>query len=124
MENPVTVSDVEARWKSLSDAQKIVAQANLDDAWALLLHEVPDLEVNLTEGRVSEAVVRQVVCAAVLRVLKNPNGYKREEIDDYMRERAATTATGELFFTPEELARLIPDDEPSAAFTIRPYGFC
>lgn len=108
MPNPTTVTDLEARWRPLSTQETINAEAFLDDAWALLLSRRPNLEANLTAGTVSAADAVRVVSAMVLRVLKNPNGWEDEAIDDWRGKRAAVIASGELYVSTGELADLTP----------------
>ena len=70
----------------------------------------------------AEALVL-VLCAAVLRVLKNPDGKQREQLEDYSYQMADGAASGTLYLTDEELLVLRPSSpSPSGAFTIRPYG--
>lgn len=47
MPNPVAVADLVARWRPLSTAETALGQLLLDDAWALLLYKIPDLEARL-----------------------------------------------------------------------------
>ncbi len=108
MPNPATVPDLQDRWRPLSPQETVNAEAFLDDAWALLLDKRRTLEADVTAGTVSEANVRRVVCAMVLRVLKNPDGWEDESIDDWRGKRAAAVASGELHVTPSELATITP----------------
>lgn len=109
MTNPVVVvSDLEARWRPLSAQESTNALAFLDDAWAMLLSRRPDLESYITAGTVSDATVVRVVCAMVLRVMKNPDGYDSESLDDYTYRRNAVIASGLLHVTPDELGDLTP----------------
>jgi hypothetical protein len=51
MPNPAIVQDVEARFRPLTTAEQDIAQALLDDAWAVLLATVPTIESRLDSGR-------------------------------------------------------------------------
>lgn len=108
MTNPVVVADLEARWRPLSDQEQTNATAFLGDAWALLLSRRPDLEAYFAAGTISDATITRVVCAMVLRVMKNPDGYDSESVDDYSYRRNAVIASGLLHVTPDELADLTP----------------
>ena len=108
MVNPVQTSDIEARWRPLSAQETINAQAFLNDAWSLLLTRRPSLEDDLTAGTVTFGNVERVVCAMVLRVLKNPDGYVTEGVDDWSGTRSPDMASGALFVTPDELADITP----------------
>jgi hypothetical protein len=107
MANPVTVQDVENRWRPLSTDQAVVAQALLDDVWALAKREIPTLDASITAETIDIAIVRQVLCAAVLRVLKNPDGRTQEALDDYSYT-LGSGADGTLHLTEDDLVKLRP----------------
>lgn len=112
MANPVTVADLEARWRPLTFDEQIVAQSLLDDAWAVLAARLTTLDARVTTGAVAAGAVVAVVSAMALRVLRNPEGlvqYNRS-IDDYTEggRRADAVADGFLYATSAELALLRP----------------
>lgn len=108
MANPVTVGDVESRWRPLSIEESAVADTRIADAWNLLVLELPGLDANLTAGTVLASTVKMVVADMVIRHLKNPDGWLREAIDDWSGQRAASTADGALYVTNGELRYLQP----------------
>ncbi|MBA3781186.1 MAG: hypothetical protein H0X12_04940 [Nocardioides sp.] len=122
MPNPVTISDLEARWRPLSDLEPVNAAAFLEDAWAELLSRRPTLESDITAGTVTAANVIRVVSAMVLRVLKNPEGYDQESIDDWSGRRNALVADGILRITPEELAAITPGRATRRSVRLVVYG--
>lgn len=123
MANPVTLEDVIARWRPLSFDESVNAEAFLADAWALATLKIPELDARVTAETIDLSLVRMVICAAVLRVLKNPDGKQTEQLEDYRYTMAEGAASGTLFLTDEELLVLRPaSPSPSGAFTIRPYG--
>ncbi|MCB0966272.1 MAG: hypothetical protein KDB37_05505 [Ilumatobacter sp.] len=126
MANPATVNDVADRWRPLSADESVVALASLEDAWALATLEVPDLDARLTAdpAEIDPSIVRMVICAAVLRVLRNPDGKRQETIEDYSYTLAVGEGEpGSVYFTEAELTRLrARPPVPTGAFTIRPYG--
>ena len=67
-----------------------------------------DVEDDIADDADLEAAVIAVLAGAVLRVLKNPDGFKQEQLDDWAGTRDAATSAGALFFTDEELSGLIP----------------
>lgn len=104
-----TVTDLEERWRPLTDAERSVAQAVLTDAWeAVLLPQRPNLPAQVAAGVVSERTVRFVLCSMVLRVLRNPDGKVQESIDDYRYQRDAAVSSGSLYASVDELAMLAP----------------
>jgi len=122
MANPATVADIEARWRPLTAQETINAEALLDDAWAMLLSRRPNLEADITAGTVSEENVVRVICAVVLRVLRNPGGLLEEKVDDYSYRRDAATSTGGLYITDDELADLTPGRARHRSVRLVAYG--
>jgi hypothetical protein len=121
MPNPVVVPDLEARFRPLTDDEGAIAQALLDDAWAILLTQKPNLDAQLTAGDIAPEIVTFVVSAMVLRVLRNPNGVRQWSVGDYSETRDNTISGGSLYLTPDELGLLSPAGTGSgAAFTITP----
>lgn len=124
MENPVTVTDLEERWRPLTPAERVNAGALLADAWSLVTGPTgrSGLPADLDAGSVPVGSVVAVLSAAVLRVLRNPDGKVSETIDDYAYRRADGVSDGSLYLTADELARLTPAavDVTRGAFTIRP----
>jgi hypothetical protein len=107
MSNPVTTSDLAARLgRSLTPAETTLAQALLDDAWAILTARNTTIDARLTAATLDPALVRAVETAMVLRVLRNPDGKKQEAIDDYSWTRDTAISSGALYVSDEELALL------------------
>ena len=105
MPNPVTTSDIAARWRTLTTEETAVAQALLDDAWAILIARDPsiDTRVSADPPTLDAALVRAVVSAMVLRVLRNPDGKRQESIDDYSWTRDNSVSAGALYVSDDEL---------------------
>lgn len=122
MANPATVADVEARWRPLTAQETTNAEALLSDAWELLLGRRPTLEADLTAETISEGNVIRVICAMVLRVLRNPDGLSEEAIDDYRYKRDAILASGVLHVTPDELADVTPGRARRSSVRLVIYG--
>lgn len=110
MENPATHTDLIGRGYDVTNVG--VAQTWLDVAWRALRREVPSVEARLTDGTLEDADVIDVIAAAALRVLRNPEGVESEsgQIDDYTEAVKHTDATQDVYFTAAELRRLIPLD--------------
>lgn len=121
--NPVQVSDLEARWRPLSDAESTVAAALLADAWAIILNRFPDVEDRLvaSPATLTIAILEAVECAMVLRVLRNPDGKVQESIDDYAWTRDKSVAAGELYLSEREESILSPGGMAgNVAFSVMP----
>lgn len=108
MPNPTTTADLADRWRPLTTQETVNATAFLADAWAELLSRRPKIEADMTAGTVTTANVVRVVAAMVLRVLRNPEGYDQESIDDWSGRRSSLVADGILRITSEELASVTP----------------
>jgi hypothetical protein len=119
--NPVIVDDIEARFGSLTAAERSTAQALIDDAWAVLLTQVPNLETQIEAAAVSPGVVVFVVSSMVLRVLRNPSGIRSWSVDDYTETRDNTLSAGSLYASETEIALLSGVSASTRAFSIKPY---
>lgn len=106
MSNPVTPSDVAARWRPLTDAEIIQVGHLLDDAWALLKSRDTTIDARTTTGTLDAGLLRVVECAMVLRVMRNPEGKRQESIDDYSWTRDNAVSSGLLYVSDDELALL------------------
>lgn len=109
MPNPASVADIEARWRPLVGHEVANAEAFLGDAWAEVLRRRKNIEADIAADKVSEENVVRVVVAMVLRVLRNPEGYDQESIDDWSGRRNALVADGILRITDDELDAITPE---------------
>ena len=125
MTNPATTADLEARWRPLSDQEKINGQTFLEDAWRLLRRRIQTIEADIaadTSGDLQADAVR-VLATAVLRVMKNPDGIRQESVDDYSWTRDQAVSAGLLYISDDELNDLIVDGTgPTGAFSINMLG--
>ena len=109
MPNPATVLDVADRWRPLTPAEESVATVLLDDAWWMLTARLPRLEDQIAAGTVSENNARRVLAAMVIRVMRNPDGFVDESVDDWRGRRHDLVASGVLTVTDAELVDLRPE---------------
>lgn len=113
MENPAQPSDVTDRGYS-GTASGTVQQTWLDVAFRALRRDLSRLGVDLDAAVAAETLdqddVKDVVVAAALRVLRNPEGVEQESggIDDYTESATRRDATEDVYFTAAELRRLTP----------------
>jgi hypothetical protein len=125
--SPATATDLSNRSLRTLTAQELtVGTVLLGDAWNLILSRVPSVATRLDAlpaDMVFRALVIQVQCAIVLRVLSNPEGKLEEAGDDYRYRLDSTVSTGALYLSDSEQALLgIGDGQADGAFTIRPGG--
>ena len=108
----VTQQDIEAQWRPLTDAEAATVSGRAASAWLRILAKVPDVEARMTAGTLAEAVVRDVMVSMLLRVFKNPDGFRSfgGQIDDGQESATVDSAlsTGEIYVSADELAMLAP----------------
>lgn len=121
MPSPATISDlIERSFRPLTEAEQQVGAVMLEDAWNLILTHRPHAADRITEPTY-RALVVQVQCAMVLRVIKNPEGYLSEQIDDYQYRRDSAVSAGALYVSDAELALLGSGSGSEGAFTINTF---
>ncbi|UUW88397.1 hypothetical protein [Pimelobacter simplex] len=111
MDNPATPDDLTARGYT-GPATTRVQQTRLDEAWRALQREreLPGLVARIDSGELDEELVVDVIAAAALRVLRNPEGTESESgaIDDYQESVKYADPTQDVYFTAAEIRRLQP----------------
>lgn len=111
MDNPAAPAALTARGYS-GPASTEVQQTRLDEAWRALQRErgLPGLVARIQSGELPVENVVDVVAAAALRVLRNPEGFEEESgsIDDYRESSKRADATEDIYFTAAEIRRLQP----------------
>jgi hypothetical protein len=120
MISPAMIDDLTARsFRPLTDQEQQVGGVLLEDAWNLILTNHPAAADRVSEPSY-EALVKQVQCAMVLRVIRNPEGYLSEQQDDYTYRYDQAVSTGALYVSADELALLNAGaGTSSGAWTIR-----
>lgn len=117
-----TPTDVQERWRTLTDAESDVAAVIILDAEEILRSRIPDLDTRLADETLSTDLVIGVICRMVLRVMRNPDGKVSESIDDYTYRRSDAVADGSLYLSDVDANLLSPAGSSSSAFTITPSG--
>lgn len=108
MDNPAQADDV--RLEKYAAAGDLL-QVRLDEVWRALQLEIPSLVSRIEAGQILAAAAGDVVIAATLRVLRNPDGADEEStsIDDYVERVKRANATDDVYFTAAERRRLSPE---------------
>lgn len=98
-----TVDDVRAAYDGTIpvDAEVWVG-SQLDHAEALLTATAGDLAARVTAGTTTAANVRIVECQMVIRVLRNPGGYRQQSTGPYSYMVDAGVASGRMFISRED----------------------
>ena len=98
-----SASDVTARWaRTPTDEEQTLIEVRLEDAERLIKRRIPDLDDKVTDGSVLEDDVIQVEAEAVLRLVRNPEGYLSETDGNYTYMLRSDIATGRLEILAEE----------------------
>jgi hypothetical protein len=90
-----TVDDVVARFRPLTPEEEALAATLLDDAETRIRFRVRDLDSRVADPEYHKLVVL-VEVGAVLRVLRNPEGYRSESDGDYSYTLSVQVASGLL----------------------------
>lgn len=88
--NPVDLSDLAVYWRALTNLEMGRAQLLLDWAWADLSERAPGLADRLANGSLNPSILKVPVLEAVTAILRNPDGWDREQLDDWMGARTNT----------------------------------
>ena len=102
-----TVEDVVLRWgRPLGDAESALVELRLADVERLIIRTIPDLRKLVGQGVIQRADAVQVECDAVIRLLRNPEGYISETDGDYTYQLTKELASGRLSLFDEDWAAL------------------
>jgi hypothetical protein len=100
-------SDVQARLgRELTEEETDLIDVRLDDVERMIKRRIPDLDDQITAGDLDVEDVRQVESDAVLRLVRNPEGYFSETDGNYSYQFSRDVASGRLEILPEELETL------------------
>jgi hypothetical protein len=118
----VTPADIVSRWRPLTPEEANIIASVIADAQDILEVAAEDAgipEVTAGDGRRVRAYVR-LVATMVIRVLRNPDGFLTETIDDYTYRRDSAVSAGALYLSDDELGQLRPVGGPRrrSSFTI------
>ena len=98
-----TPDDVKARLgRPLTEDETTMTNIRLADAERMILRRIPDLADKITAGDIDEADVIQVESDAVIRILKNPDGYTSETYGTYSYRMNWDVASGKLDISDAE----------------------
>jgi hypothetical protein len=101
------VEDVRSAWnRPVPESRVPYVQDKLDRAHRLLRRRAPGLDARVAGGQLAPEDVGDVIVRMVIRVLRNPEGYRTETDGDYSYGRDTRSASGELTVTDEDLEEL------------------
>jgi hypothetical protein len=127
-----TTSDVAIRLgRELTAEETSLVEIRLDDVERRILRRIPDLDDQITAGDIDEADVVQVEADAVLRLVRNPDGYLSETDGNYTYMFRQDLANGKLEILAAEwetlgvvtgsVAQLVPTFSDAPAPPVRPF---
>jgi hypothetical protein len=100
-------ADVAARLgRALSTEEAALVTVRLADAERMIRRRIKDLDDQVTSGDIDPEDVKQVEAEAVLRLVRNPDGYTSETDGNYGYQLSAELASGKLEILPDEWAIL------------------
>ena len=101
-------ADVNARLvgRDLDDDESAVVATRLDDAEELIRDRIPDLDQRIASGALRERLLVMTEAEAVLRLIRNPDGYAQETDGNYSYSLSAAVASGRLEISQDEWSRL------------------
>jgi uncharacterized protein YcaQ len=114
-----TPADVQAiAGRELSTEETALVERRLAQVERKILRRIPDLLEQITAGTVDQDDVVDIEAEAVLRLIRNPEGYSSESDGQYSYQFNRETASGKLEILAEEWERL--GIKPSRMFQISP----
>lgn len=98
-----TSADVAARLgRDLTESETGIVDARLADVELMIRNRVEDLDERVSLGKTSRDVVVMVEAEAVLRLIRNPDGYRQETDGNYSYVLSEAVASGRLIILDHE----------------------
>lgn len=125
----ITLSQVAASYEKTISPQKTAwVNQKIDEAVRELLSIIPDIPARIDAGSLDPDLVTDKVVAAVLRVVRNPEGIEQEGEGDYNYKLRNTVASGDIWYQEKELTALgwiapTKRDTPRTVFSRPSRGF-
>lgn len=102
-----TFDDVQDRFhRELAEEDRRLVETRLSDAEGKIRAKIPDLEYRLSTEPGLEDIVKRICADAVLRLIRNPEGYVQETDGAYTYMLSQTLAEGKLIIEKDEWADL------------------
>lgn len=98
-----TLEDVQARYHlPIDPGMEALVLARLEDAEDKIRTRIPDLDERVDQGIVSINTVVRVTADAVIRLVRNPDGYISETDGNYTYQLSFDGGGSDLTITPAE----------------------
>lgn len=116
----VSYADIQNRYEGdLDRFSGIYVQTQITDAVEFIDTLYPVVQSRLDSGKLTESAYKRVVADVVLRVLRNPSGYKGESDGSYSYDQSAVVASGNLWLTHKNIEVLTGPVSSAAPGTMR-----
>lgn len=117
-----TVDDIKSRYIGGDlPASDDEIQVLITDAEDIIIREIPDIEDLIESGEIPTARVTRIVAKMVIRVLRNPDGYRSTNLTSGPFSQGYTWAgdnPGELTLTDEDKDDLMPGIGGQRAYSV------
>lgn len=98
-----TPADITSRLgRDLDASETQIASIRLNDAELLIRARIRDLDAQVTAGTIDQGILVMVEADAVLRLVRNPDGYTNEQDGNYSYSIDQSVASGRLSILDEE----------------------
>lgn len=104
--------------RELAPEEVPMVERRLQQVERMILRRIPDLAEKISTDEIDQADVVDIEAEAVLRLVRNPDGYASESDGTYTYRFDQAAAPGKLLILPEEWQTL--GIEPSRMFSIAP----
>lgn len=106
------ITDIESRWRQLSDAEKLRATALLSDASALIRAERPTIDSMVNGGTIDPDIPRMVAVAMVKRAMAGSADMigiqsQQQTSGPFSQQYTFTNPSGDLYLTKAEKRLLL-----------------
>jgi hypothetical protein len=117
----VSKADIVSRFRELEADEDAVIQTMITDAQDIVDDAAEAAGVPESTTERGERAYKRIVATVVIRVLRNPEGYLTETLDDYTYRRDSAVSAGVLYVSDAEVEQLRPvARRRRGAFTIVP----
>ena len=98
-----SLEDVEVRFfRPLTEEERPLVEARVRDAEDKIRLRIPDIDARVVERPELADVIARICADAVIRLVRNPEGYVQETDGNYTYMLAQSHADGKLSITPDE----------------------
>ncbi|VDG77347.1 Uncharacterised protein [Actinobaculum suis] len=104
--------------KDLTPTQRRQVPVWIERATALLRRRVPTLKARAERDPELAGLARSTIAAAVVRTLRNPEGWRSVGLDDFQGVRDSVLSAGEIGFTDSEIAALQPIEYIAPSYSV------